>query len=89
MNFARIALLAAVCLADRILLLKITPAIAAQIITDIAPPPLRAENMGHPRGGYAWAPGHWQWERSSLSMGPHRVAVALRAGTLGTLKIDY
>jgi hypothetical protein len=61
MNLARIALLTAVCLADGILLLKVTPAVAAEILADIAPPPVRAENMGHPRDGYVWAPGHWDW----------------------------
>jgi len=57
MNLARIALLVSVCLADGILLFKISPAVAAEIISDVAPPPLRAENFGHPRDGYVWAPG--------------------------------
>jgi hypothetical protein len=61
MNLARLALLVAVCLADGILLLKMTPAAAAEIVSDIAPPPPHAENMGHPRDGYVWAPGHWEW----------------------------
>jgi len=60
-SLARIALLVAVCLADGILLLKSVPAFASEIITDVAPPPPRAENMGHPRDGYVWAPGHWEW----------------------------
>jgi hypothetical protein len=61
MNLVRIALILTVCLADGILLLKAAPAVAAEIITDVAPPPARAENMGHPRDGYVWAPGHWEW----------------------------
>jgi hypothetical protein len=61
MDLARIALLVAVCLADGLLLIKTAPALAAEIITDVAPPPLRAENPGRPRDGYAWAPGHWEW----------------------------
>jgi hypothetical protein len=61
MNLARIALIAAVCLADGLLLLKITPAAAGEIIADLAPPAPRAENVGHPRDGYVWAPGHWDW----------------------------
>ena len=51
MNLARIVLIAAVCLTDGILLLRAAPALAADIITDVAPPPPRAENMGHPRDG--------------------------------------
>jgi len=61
MNLARIALLVSVCLADGILLFKISPAAAAEIISDVAPPPLRTENVGHPRDGYVWAAGHWEW----------------------------
>jgi hypothetical protein len=61
MNIARIALIFAVCLADGIFLLKANIAVAAEIITDVAPPPLRIENMGHPRDGFVWAAGHWEW----------------------------
>jgi hypothetical protein len=61
MNLVRVTLILAVCLADGILLLKTAPAVAAEIITNIAPPPPRAENIGHPRDGYVWAPGHWAW----------------------------
>jgi hypothetical protein len=61
MNLARIVLIAAVCLADGVLLLRTAPAMAAEIITDVAPPPPRIENMGHPRDGYVWAAGHWEW----------------------------
>jgi WXXGXW repeat (2 copies) len=61
MDLARIALLVAVCLADGLLLLKVAPAAAAEIITNVAPPPLRAENPGRPRDGYTWASGHWEW----------------------------
>ncbi|HEY2781398.1 MAG TPA: YXWGXW repeat-containing protein [Steroidobacteraceae bacterium] len=61
MSVARIVLLVAVCLADGILLLRSAPAFASEIITDVAPPPPRVENRGHPRDGYVWAPGHWEW----------------------------
>lgn len=27
----------------------------------VAPPPPRHERMPHPRRGYVWAPGHWEW----------------------------
>jgi WXXGXW repeat (2 copies) len=61
MNLARIALLAAVCFADGVFLLRSDPAMATEIITDVAPPPPRAESMGHPRDGFVWAAGHWEW----------------------------
>jgi hypothetical protein len=61
MNLARIALFVIVCLADGLLLFKVGPVFAAEIISDVAPPPLRTENVGHPRDGYVWAPGHWEW----------------------------
>ena len=61
MNLARIVLIAAVCLVDGVLLLRAAPAMAAEIITDVAPPPPHIENMGHPRDGYVWAAGHWEW----------------------------
>jgi hypothetical protein len=61
MNLVRIALILAVGLADGILLLRSASAAGTEIITDVAPPPPRAENMGHPRDGYVWAPGHWEW----------------------------
>jgi hypothetical protein len=61
MNLARIVLLVTVCLADGILLLKMSPTFAAELLASIAPPPLRPENPGHGRDGYVWAPGHWDW----------------------------
>jgi hypothetical protein len=65
MNLARIALVLAVCLADGILLLKAVPAVAADIFADMPPPAPRVENMGHPRDGYVWAAGHWEWHDST------------------------
>jgi hypothetical protein len=59
MPLPRLALMAVVCLADGLFLLKVTP--AADIVADIAPPPPRAENVGHSRDGYVFAPGHWDW----------------------------
>ena len=69
MNLSRFALLAALCFADGVLLLRAAPALAAEIITDVAPPPPRAENVGHPRDGYVWAAGHLGLEWASFSMG--------------------
>jgi hypothetical protein len=70
MDLARIALLVTVCLADSILLLKVTPAFAADIISDVAPPPLRMEIIGKPRDGYVWAPGHWEWNGKTYRWAP-------------------
>jgi hypothetical protein len=33
----------------------------AQIIVDVAPPAPRYERVPHPRAGYVWENGHWQW----------------------------
>ena len=35
--------------------------VRAEIVTDVAPPAPRAESPPPPRAGYAWAPGHWEW----------------------------
>jgi WXXGXW repeat (2 copies) len=67
MTLARLALIATFCLADGILLLKVTPAAAADLVADVAPPPPRAENRGHPRDGYVWAAGHWEWNGHAYS----------------------
>jgi hypothetical protein len=36
------------------------PASAADIVSDVAPPALRAERAPAPRDGYVWASGHWE-----------------------------
>jgi WXXGXW repeat (2 copies) len=36
------------------------PANAADIVSDVAPPALRAERAPAPRDGYVWASGHWE-----------------------------
>lgn len=28
---------------------------------DVAPPPVRVEEVPAPRAGYVWAPGFWEW----------------------------
>jgi hypothetical protein len=33
---------------------------AADIVSDVAPPALRAERSPPPRDGFVWAPGHWE-----------------------------
>ena len=40
----------------------LAPAIlAAEVDTDVPPPPARAERAPPPRDGYVWGPGHWAW----------------------------
>jgi hypothetical protein len=36
---------------------------AADIVSDVAPPALRAERAPAPRDGFVWAPGHWELRR--------------------------
>ncbi|MFM2089111.1 MAG: hypothetical protein RLZZ237_3980 [Pseudomonadota bacterium] len=36
----------------------------------IAPPPPRFERAPHPRYGYVWAPGHWEWRARSYAWSP-------------------
>lgn len=33
---------------------------AADIVSDVPPPALRAERAPAPRDGFVWAPGHWE-----------------------------
>ena len=37
----------------------------ADIVSDAAPPPPRAEHAPSPRDGYVWSPGHWELNRHS------------------------
>jgi len=41
-----------------------TPSIAAEITSDVAPPPARVERF-EPRDGYIWAAGYWEWRGRS------------------------
>jgi hypothetical protein len=46
----------------------LTPLVASagtEIVTDSPPPPDRVEHAPPPRDGYAWAAGHWEWNRHS------------------------
>jgi hypothetical protein len=43
--------------------LILTPATEPQlVIVEVAPPPLRAEDVPAPREGYVWAPGYWNYD---------------------------
>src|ERR1700734_834466 len=45
-----------------VVLLTTTPSSAtSEIVSDVAPPPARAEHQPPHRDGYAWAPGYWEW----------------------------
>jgi hypothetical protein len=52
--------LKALILTGALLLLNL-PARAAEIVTDVPPPPPRVEHQPPHRDGYAWAPGYWEW----------------------------
>jgi hypothetical protein len=55
--------LTTLCLFVAALLLPQTGYSAAEIVSDSPPPPPspRTEHVPAARYGYAWAPGHWQW----------------------------
>jgi hypothetical protein len=36
-----------------------------EVVTDAPPPPDRVEHAPPARDGYAWAPGHWEWNHRS------------------------
>jgi hypothetical protein len=38
---------------------------ANEIVTDVPPPADRVEHAPPTRDGYAWAPGHWEWNSRS------------------------
>ena len=38
-------------------------ALARTVIIEVAPPPARVEVVPALHRGYAWAPGHWAWQR--------------------------
>jgi hypothetical protein len=38
---------------------------AAEIITEMAPPPGKVEIMPPARDGYVWSAGHWEWSGRS------------------------
>jgi hypothetical protein len=61
LSLFRKALLAAVYVPASAVLMLSAPCVAAEIITDTAPPPVRSESPPPPRAGYVWAPGHWEW----------------------------
>jgi hypothetical protein len=59
---ALIAALMTICLLLGGVILATNPAHAADIVTDVAPPPPHVEHAPAARDGYVWAPGHWEWK---------------------------
>jgi hypothetical protein len=64
MNTLRNASMAAIYLAAAQALLTL-PSKAAEIYTDVAPPPPRVQHAPPPRDGYVWGTGHWAWSGTS------------------------
>jgi hypothetical protein len=60
MNTLRNAAMAAIYLAAAQAALA-PPSFAADIVTDVAPPPPRVQHAPPPRDGYVWDGGHWAW----------------------------
>ncbi len=57
-------LVAALSLQSVVMLALTVPCVAAEISSDVAPPPVRVERF-LPRDGYVWAPGYWEWNGRS------------------------
>jgi hypothetical protein len=51
----------AVLLAAGALLSATIASAEADVVSDTPPPAARVEHPPAPRDGYAWAPGHWEW----------------------------
>ena len=51
---------AALNVPSMLLVLLTVPGLAAEIGSNVAPPPARVEKF-EPRDGYVWAPGYWEW----------------------------
>jgi WXXGXW repeat (2 copies) len=59
--------LAAVGLGVAVLLSAGLATAESDIVSDLAPPPLRAERAPAPRDGYIWGAGHWEWRGHAYS----------------------
>ena len=60
MNLVHNAILMTMCASASGVLALGSAAVAAEIMSEIAPPPLRLERAPAPRDGYVWGPGHWE-----------------------------
>jgi hypothetical protein len=61
MNSYRDVFAATICLISTVILVSPLSFAGNAVITDSAPPALRAEREPAHRDGYVWAPGHWEW----------------------------
>jgi len=57
-------LLTALNLPALVMVALATPCVAAEITSNVAPPPVHVERVA-PRDGYVWAPGYWEWNGRS------------------------
>jgi hypothetical protein len=64
MNILRSASLAPICLLAAPLIFMST-ASAADIWSEVPPPPSREQHAPPPRDGYVWGSGHWAWSGST------------------------
>jgi hypothetical protein len=60
MNALFNAVLIVICTAVSGVLALTPAAAAAEIVSNVAPPPLRTERAPAPRDGYVWVAGHWE-----------------------------
>jgi hypothetical protein len=61
MNSSRKALLMGLVLATSAISAPAVTMAAVVVDVDVAPPPVRVEEVPGPRSGYVWAPGYWEW----------------------------
>jgi WXXGXW repeat (2 copies) len=55
------ALLLGLCMAASAVVAPTIASAGVSVDIDIAPPPVRVEEVPGPRSGYVWAPGFWEW----------------------------
>jgi hypothetical protein len=59
MNAVRKAVLTAICLSGA-MFVRVAASAAADVMSDVAPPPPRVERAPAARDGYVWGGGHWE-----------------------------
>jgi hypothetical protein len=59
LGFAAVPAWSAVDSSNAVILTPMEPQL---VIVEVAPPPLRAEDIPAPREGYLWAPGYWNYD---------------------------
>lgn len=61
MKSSRKALLLGLCIAASAVAAPVVTMAGVVVDVDVAPPPLRVEEVPAARPGYVWAPGFWEW----------------------------